>query len=235
MGALHEGGDGCTLLRMKNSDLHEKIIHYSEGEELFNRWTHGLAALLAIAGAAQLIGLALAGGDVWRIASVCVYGFAMVTFYCLSTAYHSVREPYLRYLFRILDHASIYLMIAGSYTPFALVTLRGVWGWWLFGLVWGLGILGAVQKVFGAHRLPYLGPLLYLGLGWMVLFAYKPLSASLAANGLMLLFAGGIAYTVGVLFYAWDRLPFNHAIWHLFVMTGSACHFAAIFYYVTPL
>ena len=220
---------------MKKDDLHQKIVHYTEGEELVNRWTHGLGALLSIAGAALLITMAVEEGDVWRIASVSVYCFAMITFYCLSTAYHSVREPYLRYLFRILDHASIYLMIAGSYTPFALVTLRGPWGWWLFGMVWGLGVLGAIQKVFAAHRLPYLGPLLYLGLGWMVVFAYEPLSAALAANGVALLFAGGIAYSVGVIFYAWDRLPFNHAIWHLFVMAGSACHFAAIFYYVIPI
>jgi len=159
----------------------------------------------------------------------------MVTFYCLSTAYHSVRKPYVRYVFRILDHVSIYLMIAGSYTPFALVTLRGPWGWWLFGTVWGLGTVGAVMKIFTTHRLPIIGPLLYIALGWIVVIAFKPLSAALAANGLALLFLGGAAYTIGVGFYLWDRLPFNHAIWHVFVLAGSACHFGAIFYYVTPL
>ena len=220
---------------MKNFDLHDRIIYYSEAEELANRWTHGLGAVLSIAGTVLLIGLVAGEGDTRRIVSVSVYGAAMVTFYCLSTVYHSVREPYLRYLFRILDHASIYLMIAGSYTPFALVTLHGVWGWWLLGMVWGLGTLGAFLKIFTTHRLPFVGPLLYLGLGWMVLIAFKPLSAALAANGLLLLFLGGAAYTLGVLFYLWDRLPFNHAIWHLFVLAGSACHYAAIYCYVAPL
>lgn len=220
---------------MKDTDLSEKLKYYSEAEELANRWSHALGALLSVAGAVLLAGMAVGEGDNWRIASVCIYAFALVTFYCLSTAYHSVRRPYLRYLFRILDHASIYLMIAGSYTPFTLVTLRGPWGWWLFGTVWGVGTLGAVLKIFTTHQLPYVGPLIYLGLGWVVVIAFKPLSAVLAANGLLLLFAGGAAYTVGVVFYLWDRLPFNHAIWHLFVLTGSACHFAAIFYYVIPL
>ena len=164
----------------------------------------------------------------------CIYGFSMITFYCLSTLYHSVRRPYVRYLFRILDHASIYLMIAGSYTPFGLVTLRGPWGWTLLGVVWGLGTIGAGLKVFTTHRLPYLGPLLYIALGWVVVIAYRPLSAALAPNGVYLLFAGGVAYTLGVAFYLWDRLPYNHAIWHLFVLTGSACHFFAVYYYVTP-
>jgi hemolysin III len=143
-----------------------------------------------------------------------------------------VRKPYVRYVFRILDHASIYLMIAGSYTPFALVTLRGPWGWSLFGTVWGLGAVGAGLKIYTTHRLHIIGPLLYIALGWIVVIAFKPLSAALALNGMYLLFAGGAAYTLGVIFYLWDRIPFNHAIWHLFVLTGSACHFFAIFYYV---
>ena len=125
-------------------------------------------------------------------------------------------------------------MIAGSYTPFPLVTLRGPWGWSLLCAVWGLGIVGAVLKFFTVHRLPVIGPLIYLALGWSVVIAWKPLAAALAANGLLLLLAGGVAYTVGVLFYLWDRLPYNHAIWHIFVLTGSACHYFAIFFYVTP-
>ena len=223
------------MMLMDNNDLHERVVYYSKAEELANRWTHGLGVLLSIAGVSALIGMAAGQGDASRIVSAGIYGLAMITFYCLSTAYHSVCKPYTRYVFRILDHASIYLMIAGSYTPFALVTLRGVWGWTLLGTVWGLGVFGAVMKIFTTHRFPYVGPLLYLGLGWIVVIAFKPLSAALALNGLALLFIGGAAYTVGVLFYLWERLPFNHAIWHVFVLAGSACHFAAIYYYVTPL
>ena len=219
---------------MSPADLQERLFYYSEEEEFLNRYTHGFGALMSLVGVTALIVMSARGHDFYRMVSSCIYGVAMFTFFCISTAYHSVRKPSVRYVFRILDHASIYLMIAGSYTPFTLVTLRGPWGWSLFGMVWGLGTLGAVLKIFTAHKLRVIGPLLYIALGWSVVFALKPLSAALAANGLMLLFAGGVAYTVGVVFYLWDRLPYNHAIWHLFVLTGSACHFGAIFYYVTP-
>lgn len=219
---------------MKPIDIHERLVYYSEGEELANRFTHAIGAVAGLIGAIVLILLASRQHDNYRVVSACIYGASMVTFYCLSTVYHSVRKPYVRYVFRILDHASIYLMIAGSYTPFALVTLRGAWGWSLFGTVWGLGTVGAVMKIFTTHRLQYIGPILYIALGWIVVIALKPLSAALPAGGLFLLFAGGIAYTVGVIFYLWDRFPYNHAIWHLFVLTGSACHFFSIFYYVIP-
>lgn len=219
---------------MSPIDLEERLVYYSKAEELANRFTHGIGALLSVFGVIALIGLAVGQNDTNRVVSAAIYGGAMVTFYCLSTAYHTVSKPYTRYVFRILDHVSIYLMIAGSYTPFGLVTLRGPWGWSLLGVVWGLGTLGAVLKVFTVHQLRFIGPLLYIGLGWTVAIAFKPLSAALETNGLALLFIGGGAYTVGVLFYLWDRLPFNHAIWHLFVLAGSACHFGAIFYYVTP-
>jgi hemolysin III len=220
---------------MEPSELHERLVYYSEAEELVNRFSHGLGALLSIAGSVALISLAAAQRDGYRLVSACIYCAAMVIFYCISTAYHSVRRPYLRYVFNILDHASIYLMIAGSYTPFTMVTLRGPWGWSLLAAVWTLGLVGAILKIFTVHRLPVVGPLLYLGLGWIVIVAIKPLSAALAVNGLLLLFCGGIAYTVGVIFYWWDRLPYNHAIWHFFVLAGSACHFCAIFFYVTPV
>ena len=219
---------------MEPDDLHGRLVYYSEAEELVNRLTHGLGALLSIAGAIALISLAADQNDGYRLVSACIYGGAMVTFYSISALYHSVRKPYLRYLLNILDHSGIYLMIAGSYTPFTLVTLRGPWGWSLLAVVWGLGTVGAILKFFTIHRLPTIGPLVYLALGWSVVFAWKPLCAALAANGLLLLLAGGAAYSIGVIFYLWDRLPYNHAIWHVFVLAGSACHFFAIFYYVTP-
>ncbi|MCM0082631.1 hemolysin III family protein [Geomonas sp. Red32] len=220
---------------MKNFDLEDRLVYYTEAEELVNRLTHGFGALLGLVGAISLIRLAFSQHDSYRVVSAFIYGCSMVTFFCLSTIYHSVRRPRIRYVCRILDHASIYLMIAGSYTPFTLITLRGPWGWSLFGTVWGLGAMGACAKIFTTHRLRFIGPLLYIALGWIVVVAIKPLSAALPANGMVLLFAGGLAYTLGVIFYLWDRLHFNHAIWHLFVLTGSACHFFAIFYYVTPL
>lgn len=224
----------CIIDGMKTFDLHSRLVHYSDREQLVNRCTHGFGAVAGLFGAIALIMLASRQHDSYRVVSSCIYGISMVTFYCLSTAYHSVRTPSLRYIFRIIDHASIYLMIAGSYTPFALVTMRGPWGWWLFGTVWGLGTVGAVMKIFTIHRLRFIGPMLYIALGWIVVIALKPLSAALPADGLLLLFAGGVAYTAGVIFYLWDRLPYNHAIWHLFVLTGSACHFCSIYYYVIP-
>jgi len=220
---------------MEPDDLHGRLVYYSEAEELVNRCTHGIGALLSLVGAIALISLAAEQNDRYRLVSACIYGGAMFVFYSISTLYHSVRKPHVRYLLNIMDHSSIYLMIAGSYTPFTLVTLRGPLGWSLFATVWGLGLAGAVLKLFTVHRLPTAGPLLYLALGWIVTVAWKPLSLALAANGLLLLFAGGAAYSIGVIFYFWDRLPFNHAIWHLFVLAGSACHFCSIFYYVTPV
>jgi hemolysin III len=220
---------------MEPEELQQRLVYYTEAEELVNRFTHGIGALLSLAGAIALIMLASQQHDRYRLVSACVYGGAMTVFYSISALYHSVRKPYLRYLLNILDHSGIYLMIAGTYTPFTLVTLRGPWGWSLFTAVWTLGGIGAVLKFFTVHRLPILGPLIYLVLGWSVVAAWKPLAAALAANGLLLLLGGGVAYTVGVMFYLWDRLPYNHAIWHLFVLAGSACHFFAIFYYVTPV
>lgn len=219
---------------MDDDDLQQRLFHYTEAEELANRWTHALGIMLSAAGAAALVSLAVRMGEATRIVSVSIYAATLFIFYCISTTYHSVRRPRLRYLFRILDHACVYLVIAGSYTPFAMVTLRGPWGKWLLVTVWGLGLIGAFMKFFTTHRLPYLGPAIYLGLGWLILVVIKPLTASLALNGLILLFAGGAAYTIGVGFYLWDRLPYNHAIWHVFVLMGSALHFLAIFWYVTP-
>lgn len=218
---------------LHDDDLQRRLFHYSEAEELANRWTHAPGILLSAAGATALVHLAVRMGDTPRIVSASIYAATLIIFYSISTIYHSVRSPRVRYLFRILDHACVYLVIAGSYTPFAMVTLKGAWGYWLLVTVWGLGMVGAFMKLFTTHRLPFIGPLLYLGLGWLVVIAIKPLAAALALNGLALLFGGGAAYTLGVIFYLWDRLPYNHAIWHLFVLAGSACHYAAIFYYVT--
>lgn len=159
----------------------------------------------------------------------------MLLFYSFSTIYHSVQRPQVKYLFRILDHASIYLVIAGTYTPFALVTLRGAWGWSIFGVVWELAIAGVVFKTFMTHRLRILGPIFYIAMGWLIVIAIKPLLDALPMAGLWWLIAGGLIYTVGVLFYAIDKIPYNHTIWHVFVLVASACHFFAVYWYVVPV
>lgn len=215
--------------------LHDRLVYYTEAEELANRVTHGFGALLSLVGLVLLIVAASSTGDPWRIVSVSIYGAVLTIFYVISTLYHSVRAPRVRYLFRILDHSGIYLVIAGSYTPFTLVSLRGAWGWSLFGTVWGLAIAGVVLKSFMTHRLQVIAPLLYIAMGWIVVIALKPLLVALTPAGMGWLVAGGLAYTLGVGVYAWDRIPFNHAIWHVFVLVGSACHFAAVYWYVLPV
>jgi len=219
---------------VKNVRLADRLVHYSEQEELANRLTHGFGALVSVIGFVILMVAATRTSDPWRITSSAIYGTGLVTFYTLSTLYHTVRTPGVRYVFRILDHASIFLMIAGTYTPFTLVSLNGAWGWSLFGTVWGLALAGMVFKAFMPHRLRIVAPLLYIGLGWLVIVAIKPLLAAVPLPGVLWLVAGGVAYTLGVLFYAIDRIPYNHAIWHLFVLAGSFFHYLAILFYVIP-
>jgi hemolysin III len=215
--------------------IHDRLVHYTEAEELANRLTHGFGALLSLAGLVVLVISAGSTGDPWRIVSCTVFGTVLTAFYVISTLYHSVRSPQIRYLFRILDHAGIYLVIAGTYTPFTLVSLRGAWGWSLFGTVWGLAVAGVIFKAFMTHRLRILAPALYIAMGWIAVIAFKPLLAALTPAGMAWLVAGGVAYTGGILFYALDRIPYNHAIWHVFVLIGSACHFFSILWYVVPL
>jgi len=207
---------------------------YSPGEELANRLTHGLGAVFSAAGLVLLVAFSARHGDAWQVVSTAIFGTTLVLLYTASTLYHSVRDERRKLLLRKFDHAAIFLLIAGSYTPFVLVTLRGPWGWSLFGVVWGLAIAGVVLKFWFAGRFKLLSTLLYIGMGWLVMVALKPLMAALPAGGLHLLVAGGLCYTGGAVFYLWRRLPYNHAIWHLFVLGGSACHWAAVFRYVVP-
>lgn len=197
-------------------------------EELANSLTHGCGLALSIAGLPVLIILAVLHGTAWHIVSCAVYGATLVALYASSTAYHSCRSEKMKQVFRVCDHSAIYLLIAGTYTPFTLITLRGPWGWTLFGLAWGLCIIGVTAKALAAHRFMGLSIALYVAMGWMVLIAVKPLLAAMPAAGLEWLFAGGIAYTAGLVFFAWEALPFNHAIWHVFVLAGSACHYVAV-------
>jgi hemolysin III len=207
---------------------------YTDREELANSLTHGVGAVLSVAGLVLLVVFSGLHGDAWHIVSTAIFGTTLVLLYTASTLYHSFRGERMKVLLQKFDHAAIFLLIAGTYTPFMLVTLRGPWGWSLFGVVWGLAVIGVIIKFWLAGRFRVLSTLIYLAMGWLVLVAIKPLLAALPAGGFTLLVAGGVCYTGGAGFYLWKRLPYHHAIWHLCVLGGSACHWAAIFVYVLP-
>ncbi|CAN5527280.1 hemolysin III family protein [soil metagenome] len=204
---------------------------YTPTEEIANGVTHGVGLVASLAGAELLIVLTALNGDGWQIASSIVYGIALITLYTASTLYHSFQGGVKRAL-RVFDHCSIYLLIAGSYTPFALVSLRGGWGWTLFGLVWGLAMAGIVFKVFFTGRLNALSTGVYVIMGWLAVVAAKPIVEALPTGAIWLLLAGGIIYTAGTIFYHNRRVPYSHAIWHLFVIGGSVFHYLAISNYV---
>lgn len=207
---------------------------YSLAEEIANSVTHGIGALLSIVGLVVLVNLAATHGNLWHIVSSSIFGATLILLYLSSTLYHSITAPRAKVVLRLLDHVAIYLLIAGTYTPFLLVNLRGPWGWSLFALVWGIALTGILLKVSPLGQKRGLSLTLYLALGWIILIAIKPLLGYLDPNGIRLLVAGGIAYTGGVIFYCWKRLPYNHAIWHLFVLAGSCFHFFAVLLYVIP-
>jgi hemolysin III len=213
---------------------HGREALYTVGEEIAHAVTHGLGLVLSIAALATLVVTASLRGDVWHIVGCAVFGLALVLLYAASTLYHGVRSPRAKQILRQLDHAAIFLLIAGTYTPFTLVSLRGGWGWTLFALVWGLALLGVALHVTVPSRARRLSVPLHLLMGWMAVVAFEPLVRSLHLEGLALLLLGGLAYTVGVVFYAWRHLPYNHAVWHVFVLAGSACHFSCVLGYVIP-
>ena len=200
--------------------------------ERFNSISHLVGVFLAVAGAAVLITQASLQGDAWRIVAFSVYGTMLIALYGASTLYHALRGR-AKAVFQKLDHCSIYLLIAGSYTPFTLGVLRGAWGWTLFGVVWGLAVVGILHKTLLGFRFPRLSTLMYLGMGWLAVVAAGPLARALPAGGLAWLVAGGLCYTIGVLWYVRDHLPYRHALWHLLVLAGSACHYTAVYRYAT--
>lgn len=200
--------------------------------EKFNAWTHLIGAILATIGAIWMLAVATMTGDIWKIISVAVYGVALVLLYSASTVYHSVRGR-AKVLMQKVDHFSIYLLIAGSYTPFCLVTLHGPWGWTLFGIVWALAIIGILQEIKPRSEARVMSIVIYAVMGWIVLVAVKPLIAALGMAGFVWLALGGVFYTVGIIFFAFDtRVRHFHGIWHLFVIAGSLLHFVAITRYV---
>jgi hemolysin III len=203
------------------------------GEEIANSVTHGVAAALSIAALVILVVFAALRGSAWHVVSCSIFGITLILLYLASTLYHALPPGKAKQVFRILDHASIYLLIAGTYTPFTLVTLRGPWGWSIFGVVWALAVAGVVFQSLLIGRLPALSTTVYVLMGWVVVVAARPLIHALPWGGLLWMLAGGLAYTLGVYFFA-SKTKFAHMVWHLFVIAGSLCHFFAVLFYVIP-
>lgn len=203
-------------------------------EEIANALTHGLGATAALAGGAVLITLAAIHGDRWQLIGAIVFGACLLLLYLASTLYHAIQHPVIKGRLKVLDHCAIYLLIAGTYTPFTLVGLRGPWGWGLFAAIWSLAVAGVVFKLFFTGRFKRLSTLIYIAMGWLVIVAIKPLLAAIDAWTFGWLLAGGICYTLGTVFYHRPSLRYSHAIWHLFVIAGSVCHYVAVLAQVLP-
>ena len=207
---------------------------YSLKEEIAHSVTHGIGALLSVIGLIILVIYSSMYGDTWHIVSSSIYGLTLITLYTSSTLYHAITVPDIKRFLQKLDHAAIFLLIAGTYTPFTLVNLRGGWGWTLFGIVWSIAIAGMIMELIVKQRYKRVSLGLYLGLGWIVMIAIDPMITHVEAGGLILLLIGGLFYSLGVIFYVWKTLLYHHAIWHVFVLTGSVFHFFAVFFYVIP-
>ena len=205
---------------------------YSFAEELANAITHGVGLALSVVALGVMLVYAVIGQDPWRIVAVSIFGATLILLYLASTLYHSLPNPRLKPYLRILDHAAIYLLIAGTYTPFMLVCLRGPWGWTVFGIVWTAALAGIIFKLFCIGRWEFVTTLLYVVMGWTIVIALKPAIAATPTGAIILMLIGGLVYTGGVIFYLWERLPYNHAVWHLFVLGGSIAHFCAIFFFI---
>jgi hemolysin III len=215
-----------TCLRMNETTSRA----YSSAEELLNSLSHGFGLVISALGAGALITLAALYGDVWQIVSASIFAGSLIMLYAASATYHAARDPRTKRALKIFDHIAIYFLIAGSYTPFLLVNLRGPWGWSLFGVIWGLALFGTVFKLFFAERFKVLSLVLYLLMGWLVVVAVNPLFAELSLKAEIFLVLGGGLYTLGVVFYALERIKFMHGIWHFFVLSGSVMHYFSILF-----
>lgn len=203
-------------------------------EEIFNSVTHGLGFAFGLVGLVLLVDMAIKMGDRTRIVGLSIYGATLMLLYLTSTLYHGARSARMKHILRVCDHASIYLLIAGSYTPFCLITLPPFWGKLMMWILWPLAFFGIVFKIFWVGKYDFLSTLFYIGMGCLTLITVKPLLAGLSWYGFCWLIGGGALYILGTIFYAIEKIPFNHVIWHLFVLSGSVCHFFAIFLYVAP-
>lgn len=199
-----------------------------------NALSHGAALVLAVVGLVVLVMEAASRGDAWVVGSCAVFGASLILLYGASTLYHSVRNQRVKAVLRVLDHSAIFLLIAGTYTPITLVSLNGPWGWSLFGVVWGLALVGIVLRATLRERGRIAFPILYVAMGWVVVVAAGPMLEAVAPGGLLLLVLGGVAYTAGLVFYGWHKLPYNHTVWHGFVIAGSVFHFLCVLLYVIP-
>ncbi|MDX1392376.1 MAG: hemolysin III family protein [Rheinheimera sp.] len=208
---------------------------YSPLEELMHALSHGLGALLSIVALVLMVLLSVQSGDNWHLFSSIVYGSSLILLYSSSTLYHAIHHIDIKRRLRQLDHAAIFILIAGTYTPFTLINLRDNWGLPLFGLIWLVAAIGVTIELATGLRYKKLSLSLYLGMGWLVIVAIQPMLRHVATEGLLLLLAGGLSYSLGVLFYIWKRLFMHHAIWHLFVLAGSVLHFLAVYYYALPV
>lgn len=206
----------------------------SNREEIANTLTHAVGVMLSLGALVLLIIFSSLKGNSYHIIGCTIFGTSLLLLYLMSTLYHLASKPRYKKIFRTLDHSSIYILIAGTYTPFTLVNLNGAWGWTLFGLVWGIACLGIAIEIFSRRRIVALSLTLYIGLGWLILIAIQPLFTGVETGGIILLLCGGLVYSLGVLFYVWKSLVFHHAIWHIFVLMGSIFHFFAVFFYVIP-
>ncbi|MCK7543827.1 hemolysin III family protein [Marinobacter bryozoorum] len=217
-----------TITEARPDSIHHRI------EEWLNSATHGIGAVLSVIGTIALVVAAGQMGDAWKMVSFSIFGATLIMLYMASAFYHGSRSPRLRSVFKTLDHCAIFLLIAGTYTPFLLVNMRGTVGWTFFSIIWSLALSGVILKVVFKHRFRLVRVGIYLLMGWLIVFASADLVNSLSETALHLTIAGGLVYTVGVVFYLLDRIPYMHAIWHLFVIGGSACHFSAIYFGVLP-
>jgi hemolysin III len=205
---------------------------YSFGEEVANSITHGVGWLLSVCGLALLVTFAAITGGTLRVVTCAVFGSTLVLLYAASTLYHALPSERAKYIFRVLDHSSIFFLIAGTYTPLTLVAVGGPWGWSLFGAIWALAAIGVLLNTTAHGRWRWLSISLYVSMGWLVVIAIRPLVASVTAGVLVLIVAGGLSYTLGLVFYGWRRLPYGHAVWHLFVLAGSVLHYLAVLFAV---
>lgn len=218
---------------MKRCRCMENLVkRYSVAEEVFNSVTHGVGALFSLAALVILVAFASIQGDVWRIVSFSIYGFTLFFLYLSSTLYHCSFHEKTKKVMRVFDHISIYLLIAGSYTPIALVAMKGTWGWTIFGVIWFLAIGGIILNVVNLEKMKYLSLALYIIMGWLIIIAIKPMLQMIPRGLFTWLLAGGLIYTVGVIFYVCKKIPFNHGIWHLFVLGGSITHYFGFLFYL---
>jgi len=208
---------------------------YTFNEEYVHAVSHGAGVILSAAGLAWMLNLSIESSDPWRIIASCIYGTSLISLFLASTLYHSFHTSPRKHLLKLFDHCAIYLLVAGTYTPFLLVAMRTDTGWWLFGAVWSLATIGILTKIWFRHRYPLLSLASYLVMGWLVVLAGPQVADAIGTRGMAWLVAGGVSYTVGALFYMANRLSFNHAIWHFFVLAGGICHFLAVIWHVLPV